>query len=193
MSFFNPKMSALTAIAARWIAILSALTLACAVGIVPFRSDNAFASTSSNLILNGDASASLCSSSGWEETTNPGWTITSGGPEAICYNNTGGFPNSSVPGAQPGNGYFGGGARGSSSLRQGVDVSADASTIDAGTATYNMSGWFGGYQSQNDRADLQATFLSSYGSSLGTSTIGPVTNKDRRNGTKFLNTPHSAV
>jgi hypothetical protein len=142
--------------------------------------------TSSNLLLDGDGSAADCSLSGYEETTDPGWTITQGNPNVVCYKNTGGFPSFSTPGAQPGNGFFTGGTRGNSSMFQTVDVSADATAIDAGTATYNLSGWLGGYSSQNDRADVVATFLSSTGGSLGTSEIGPVTNTMRGNKTEFL-------
>jgi Phosphoesterase family/Putative Ig domain len=144
------------------------------------------ASQGGNLIVDGDAESALCSQSGFEETTVPGWTITSGGPNSICFNNTGGFPGSTVPGAQPGNAYFTGGTRGNASLSQTVDVSAAASAIDAGSATYNLSGWLGGWQSQNDRVGLLATFLTSSGASLGSSQIGPVTNTDRGNVTEFL-------
>lgn len=139
-----------------------------------------------NLILDGDAESATCSQSGYEETTNPGWTITAGGPNAVCFNNTGGFPGASAPGAQPGSAYFTGGTRGNSSLRQTVDVSPDGSAIDSGTATYDLSGWLGGYSSQNDRAALVATFLTAAGGSLGTAQIGPVTNSDRGNATEFL-------
>jgi hypothetical protein len=143
-------------------------------------------SSSGNLILGGDGQFADCSLSGYEETTNPGWTITAGDPNVVCYANTGGFPSSSVTGAQPGEGFFTGGQRGNASMFQDVSVSADASAIDAGTATYDLSGWLGGYGSQNDRADVVATFLSSSGGSLGTSEIGPVTNSQRKNTTEFL-------
>ncbi|HWF26455.1 MAG TPA: amidase family protein [Solirubrobacteraceae bacterium] len=65
-------------------------------------------------------------------------------------------------------------------------MSADASAIDGGTASYDLSGWLGGYGSQNDRVALVATFLNSSGASLGTTQIGPVTNTDRGNVTEFL-------
>ena len=142
--------------------------------------------TSGNLLVDGDGSAADCSLSGYEETTDPGWTITAGNPNVVCYSNTGGFPSSSTPGAQPGAGFFTGGTRGNSSMQQTVGVSADASAIDAGTATYDLSGWLGGYGSQNDRADVVATFLNASGASLGTAEIGPVTNTMRSNTTEFL-------
>ncbi|MBV8529173.1 MAG: ricin-type beta-trefoil lectin domain protein [Candidatus Dormibacteraeota bacterium] len=144
------------------------------------------ANQSANLLVDGDGSAADCSLSGYEETTIPGWTITSGGPNFTCYNATGGFPTASTPGAQPGNGLFTGGTRGNSSLQQNVDVAADATAIDGGSATYNLSGWLGGWQTQNDRADVVATFVNGSGASLGSSQIGPVTNTDRGNVTEFL-------
>jgi hypothetical protein len=146
----------------------------------------AHASTSGNLIINGDGNSGLCSSSGYEDLTMPGWTITSGAPNVTCYVNTGGFPTTSTPGAQSGQGMFTGGTHGNASMTQTADVSADASAIDAGTTTYNLSGWLGGWSSQNDRAAVVATFLNSSGVSVGSSQIGPVTNTDRKNTTKFL-------
>jgi hypothetical protein len=140
----------------------------------------------SNQLVDGNGSAASCSQSGYDETTDPGWMITSGDPNVVCYANDGGFPGSSVPGAQPGAGYFTGGQRGSSSMTQTVNVSADASAIDGGTATYNLSGWLGGWSSQNDRAGVAATFLNSAGGSVGSTQIGPVTAADRGNTTEFL-------
>lgn len=123
------------------------------------------AATSGNLIVDGDGSAALCSSSGYEDTSIPGWTITSGAPNVTCYNNTGGFPTASTTGAQPGPGLFTGGTHGNASMTQTVDVSAAASAIDTGTATYDLSGWLGGFGGQNDRADVVATFLDATGGS----------------------------
>jgi hypothetical protein len=148
--------------------------------------DNLQFTLDSNLIVDGDSSAAMCSHSGWEETTLPGWTISSGSPSTLCYANTDGFPDASIPGAQPGDGYFSGGARGSSSMTQTVNVAADASAIDSGVATYNLSGWLGGYGSENSYATLNATFLNSSGASVGSTQIGPVTAADRNNATEFL-------
>ncbi len=146
----------------------------------------------SNQLVDGDGSAASCSQSGYDETTDPGWTITSGDPNLVCYTNDGGFPDSSAPGAQPGNGYFTGGQRGSSSMTQTVNVAADAAAIDAGTATYNLSGWLGGYSSQNDRADVVATFLNSSGGAVGSTQIGPVTAADRGNTSDSCSAPPPA-
>jgi hypothetical protein len=142
---------------------------------------------SSNLIVNGAAESATCTTSGYDANTSPGWTAASGGPNSVCVSNTGGFPGASTPGVQPGAAYFTGGTHGNGSLTQTVSVAAAATAIDAGSATYNLSGWLGGYSSQNDRVGLVATFLNATGSSLGSSQIGPVTATDRGNATKFLN------
>jgi hypothetical protein len=120
--------------------------------------------------------------------TLPGWTITSGEPNAVCYGAPGGFPTASTPGSPTrGTAFFTGGGTGNSSLSQIVDVSAAASSIDAGGVPYNLSGWLGGYASQNDRAGVTATFLNASGATLGTAAqIGPVTAKNRGSVTEFL-------
>lgn len=50
---------------------------------------------------------------------------------------------------------------------------------DAGGFPFVLSGWFGGYASQNDNAQLTATFRSAGGAALGTSAVGPVLAADR--------------
>jgi hypothetical protein len=67
-----------------------------------------------------------------------------------------------------------------------VSVAADQRQIDAGQATFDLSGWLGGHGSENDRAALIATFLDSVGGALGSRQIGPVTNADRGDVTAFL-------
>jgi hypothetical protein len=171
----------------RWRAV--GLVFATTVGLsmtAPAGTPAASAATNGNLLVNGHDSAGLCSSSGYEGMTIPGWTITSGAPNVTCYNNTGGFPDASAPGAQPGQGMFTGGTHGNASMTQTADVSAAATAIDAGTASYNLSGWLGAWSKQNDRADVVATFLNATGGPLGTSQIGPVTATDRKNTTEFL-------
>src|SRR5215472_15643112 len=90
-------------------AVPLALALSTAIGAAGARVARA---DSPNLIVNGDAETGLCSQSGYEEMTIPGWTVTSGGPNEVCFTNTGGFPPASAPGAQPGNAYFTGGTDG---------------------------------------------------------------------------------
>jgi hypothetical protein len=71
-------------------------------------------------------------------------------------------------------------------MTQTVDVSADAGPIDGGAATFDLSGWLGGYSSQKDRAGVTATFLGTTGASLGTAQLGPVTARDRDGTSQFL-------
>ncbi|MEY9940591.1 putative Ig domain-containing protein [Streptacidiphilus sp. MAP5-3] len=142
------------------------------------------ATTSANLILNGDAETGQCSPGGWEETTVPGWQITSGDPVIDCYNSTN-VANTTTPGAQ-GTSYFQGGSRGSSEMVQTVDVSSAASAIDAGGVSSTLSGYLGGVGSYADASQVTATYLDASGTSLGTSVIGPATPAMRSNTTELL-------
>jgi len=71
-------------------------------------------------------------------------------------------------------------------MTQTVSVSADAAAIDVGTASYNLSGWLGGYSTQDGRADVVATFLYASSASVGSAQIGPVTAADRGYVLEFL-------
>ncbi|MFI6683786.1 alkaline phosphatase family protein [Streptomyces sp. NPDC050485] len=144
--------------------------------------------TSGNLLVDaGGESAAICSPNGLDGMTVPGWTITGGEPNVVCYGAAGGYPTASTPGSPTrGKGFFAGGATGNSGLSQNVDVSSAASAIDAGGVGYNLSGWLGGYASQNDRVALSGTFLDGSGNTLGSTSLGPVTNTDRGNTTEFL-------
>jgi hypothetical protein len=147
----------------------------------------AAASAGTNLLVNPGAETGECSPNGLQGVTLPGWNITSGMPNIVCYGTAGGYPTSSTPGSpMRGNAFFAGGATGNGAMEQVVDVSSGASAIDAGGVTFNLSGWLGGYASQNDRAAVTATFYSGSGSSLATRQIGPVLAADRANTTEFL-------
>ncbi|WP_198045642.1 alkaline phosphatase family protein [Kitasatospora mediocidica] len=147
------------------------------------------ATTSGNLLLNSGAETGQCSPGGWEETTLPGWQITSGDPVIDCYN-AANVANTGTPGAQ-GASYFQGGSRGSSEMTQLTDVSSAAAAIDAGTVHSTLSAQLGGVGSYNDAAAVTITYLDASGASLGTSAIGPVLAADRSNTTEFL--PRSAT
>ncbi|MDH6121767.1 hypothetical protein ABH930_002954 [Kitasatospora sp. GAS204A] len=145
-------------------------------------------STSGNLIVDaGGESAAICSPNGLDGMTVPGWTITGGEPNVVCYGAAGGFPDANTPGSPSrGTGFFAGGATGNSGLSQTADVSSAASAIDGGGVGYDLSGWLGGYASQNDRVGLTATFRNAAGTALGSAQLGPVSNTDRNNTTEFL-------
>lgn len=78
--------------------LLGAALAAPAVG--PVVTPAAAATTSANLLLNSGAETSRCSPGGWEETTVPGWQLTSGDPVINCYNATNGA-NTSTPARRP--------------------------------------------------------------------------------------------
>ncbi|NUP48385.1 MAG: hypothetical protein HOW97_13915 [Catenulispora sp.] len=143
---------------------------------------------SGNLLVDAGAEdAAQCSSNGLDGMTMPGWTIASGEPNAVCYGAAGGYPDANTPGsADRGRQFFTGGATGNSDLAQTVDVSGAASAVDAGGVPFSLSGWLGGYASQNDRVGMTATFLNASGAAVGTAAVGPVTSTDRGGVTEFL-------
>jgi uncharacterized protein (TIGR03437 family) len=138
-----------------------------------------------NLILNGDAEASVASASCSPPASIPGW-ITDG-QASICKYGTGGPPDASSPGpSDRGNNYFFGGASVRAVLSQSVNVSTWAPQIDSGTQPYILSGWLGGWQDQNDNALVRANFRNVSNVILSSAVIGPVTAADRNNVTGLL-------
>lgn len=166
------------------VALAMALAAGClvAVGIT----SPARATTSANLLLNGSAETSQCSMGGWEETTVPGWQITSADPVINCYGVPTGASTATPGSPTKGQAYFQGGSRGSSQLSQTVDVSSAAGAIDGGSVHSTLSGWLGGIGSYDDAAKVTITYRNGSGGSLGTSSIGPVLAADRSSATKFL-------
>lgn len=163
-------------------ALLAALTTLVGTG------STASAATSANLLADpGGEAVFQCSPNGLNGMTVPGWTITGGEPNVVCYGASGGWPDASTPGSPTrGTGFLTGGATGDAGLSQTADVSAAASSIDAGGVPFTLSGWLGGWSTQNDRVGLTATFRDGSGTALGTASVAPVTAADRGYTTKFL-------
>jgi len=83
--------------------------------------------------------------------------------------------------------FFGGSSNTTATLTQPVSLAKYASAIDAGKATFVMSGWLGGYADQADAVTVTAAFLDANGQQVGTpATIGPVTPAMRGNQTKLM-------
>jgi len=87
--------------------------------------------------------------------------------------------------------YFYGGVTGSTaasqhSIAQTIGVSELAAEIDASQIAFDLSGYFGGFDTQNDTAALKCDFLSASGAVLASATIGDVTAQNRKNVTKLL-------
>lgn len=141
-------------------------------------------SGSGNLLVNPGADSGNCTKSGLDGLTVPGWTVTSGMPNVVCW---GTWLTSATPGPSTrGTGYFTGGATGSSGLSQTVPVGSAAAAIDTGTVTYSLSGWLGGWSNSADVVALSASFLGSSGQNLGNVTVGPVSASTRGNTTELL-------
>jgi hypothetical protein len=87
--------------------------------------------------------------------------------------------------------YFYGGDIGASSaethsISQTISVAELAAAIDAGDASFELSGYFGGYLDQADTASLTSAFLNDSGGPLSSAEIGNVTAADRGNMTGLL-------
>lgn len=139
-----------------------------------------------NLIVNGDAE----SGTGGDGTTLysiPGFTTT-GNFTVAKYGTGGGFPLSTSPGpgARGVNLFVGGLNSPASSASQSISVSSLAGIIDTGAARYDLSAFLGGYADQADNATLTATFQTISNVTLGSVSIGPVSNTNRTNITGLL-------
>jgi hypothetical protein len=120
-----------------------------------------------------------------------GWAVT-GDFTAVQYGAAGGFPTAANSASiNGGANFFGGGNVATSTGTQTVNVSAWSATIDAGTEGASLSGDLGGYSTQDDNMVVTATYLGASGASLGSLTIGPVTEGQRGGQTTLL--PQSAT
>ena len=112
----------------------------------------------------------------------PGWTTT-GSFTAVAY----GTPGFHGPVEGGGANYFTGGDGSEvAQASQTFDVSADAGLIDECRVSAKATGWFGGFEAQNDRAGADVAFLAADGSSLGSIQTGFPTAADRDGLTRFL-------
>jgi hypothetical protein len=166
------------------LSILFVLVCLLMTGLVPV-SANAPArllptAVSDNLIVNAGAEDGEGSLTDYEVVPVPGWT-TQGNFTVMRYASGGGGPDNNTPGpAERGANFFGGGPdNAASSATQTIDLSSYAAAIDMGNQTFTLSGYLGGWSSQGDDATLTINFKNAANLSLGTATIGPVTNAER--------------
>jgi hypothetical protein len=132
-----------------------------------------------NLIVNGDAEGSVGSSNGENNGSTPGFATT-GTFAVVQYNLGGGFPSAGDPGvAAGGANFFAGGTPGPSTASQMIDVSSGSTIIDLGTTSFSLSALLGGFATQADNAMLTITFLNSVNASVGSASLGPVSEIDR--------------
>jgi hypothetical protein len=137
-----------------------------------------------NLLVNGDAEAVAAASTA--VISIPGWT--SDGNVSILRYGSGDFPSTTSPGPSTrGNNFFYGGNVGAASASQSVSLSSSATSIDAGTASYTLSAWIGGFSTQADTATVSITFFDAKLQQLGSSaTIGSVSVTERASTTSLL-------
>jgi uncharacterized protein (TIGR03437 family) len=129
-----------------------------------------------NLIVNGDAESGAGVGANNVLATIPGWT--SSGANVITYASGYGIQTTDIVPVAAGKNYFSNG-NSSSSMTQTVSFSAAAGVVDAGTATYDSSGYFGGYSDDDDAATMSVAFLNASGASLSSISIGGVKSADR--------------
>jgi Phosphoesterase family len=154
------------------------------VAISGMSTSSAVATTSGNLLVDGDGESGKCTSDWSAVTTVPGWTVVQGNPALVCYSITS-FTTPSSP--APGAAFIADGPYGDSELAQTVNVSSAATAIDAGGVTFNLSGWLGGYTIYSGQTVVNATFLDANGNVLGTpAQLSGVTAAARSSKTEFL-------
>ena len=133
-----------------------------------------------NVLTNGGAEAGPGGNGRTGSVTVPGWTASNGA--TVTAYGTGNFPSATSPGpANRGDNFFSGGNgfASSSALTQSIDLTMDATAIDAGSVVYEFSAWLGGFSGQADRAVAAVSFLDAVGDVLQTLELGPVTSTDR--------------
>lgn len=117
----------------------------------------------------------------------PGWKI-SGRLTITRWDTANGYPVATDPGPEDrGANFFSGGPDSASStatIRMELPVSP--ARIDAGQVVAELSGWFGGFQGQDDSASLKATFLTSAGAELESMRVGGFTAEQRQGLTALL-------
>lgn len=171
------------------LASLGAASLATALGA------GAAPGVAKNLIVNGNAERGDAVNDASSMSNDiPGWTRT-GKFTLVEYGASGGFPDATVQTAvKGGKSFFAGGpANPGSAISQEIRVASLAKLIDSGKARATLSGYIGGYASQNDSLVATATFLSAAGAKLGAVKIGPVSAAARKSVTGMLPKTASAV
>ena len=142
-----------------------------------------------NIILNPGAEAGPGSADG-STVPVPHWTVKKGGVfTAVQYGASGGFPAKTDPGPKSrGVNFFAGGNGGKANAQtatQTDSLKSFAGVIAAG-ATFTLAGYLGGFDGQTDNATVTVTWEDSTGATLGTATIGPVTEGARHGNTGLL-------
>lgn len=164
--------------------------LALATGLIGYStSSHAVLVFGSNVIVNGGAEADVggggtvfVSPSGWTNSSN------TNGITVVEYGAPGGYPTATDPGpVDRGLNFFGGTISNPlANITQLLNVSNAATEIDAGQVTFNLSGYLGGFNGQDDQATFSVSFRDAASVLLSMTTVGPVTLSDRGGVTGLL-------
>jgi hypothetical protein len=105
------------------------------------------------------------------------------------------FPTKHSPGPKNrGKNFFAGGPSGTTSTGRQVDtLKPYKKLISSGKAAFTLSGWLGGFSSQDDDATLTATWETTAGAAISHTTIGPVTEAQRKGITGMLHRSSAGV
>ncbi|MFE4373873.1 phosphoesterase [Streptomyces sp. NPDC056835] len=138
-----------------------------------------------NLLVNGDAERGP-GGSAEPVSAVQGWVVREGAPALIGYDVGNGYPTPADPGPAPahrGSRFFSGGNSPRTELVQDVTLPAAGrvgrAAVDAGRVRYAVSGWLGGYATQEDGARLSVEFRDGRGTPVALSVLGPVTAAER--------------
>ena len=159
--------------------IVGALAMTLGAGAQP--------SAAPNLIVNGSAEQGEAGD-GYEIVADvPGWAR-KGKFTVVSYGAPNGFPDSTAKAlVRGGSNFFAGGPENpGSALSQDIDVAAKKGLIDGGRLKATLSGYIGGFATQNDSLIATAIFRSQAGARLGSIRIGPVNAAARKNVTGMI-------
>jgi hypothetical protein len=185
----------LQAVRARRMSLLLALALGLVVALTVLSSAGADVApdvgSTGNLLGNPDAESGPGGNGAVKPI--PRWTKGSTNcgadkPTVIKYGAQGGFPKPGSPGPPDrGAKFFAGGPTICSPyITQFVDLTHHADPIDAGLAKFTLSGWFGGFKTQNDTAGIEVDFYRDNGKFISKSSTGYPNSGDRGGVTGFL-------
>jgi hypothetical protein len=141
-----------------------------------------------NLIKNPGAEAGVGSSDGTTVPV-PDWGRDDVGATPVKYGAAGGFPDAHTPGPpKRGHNFFAGGRDVSNgTFFQKVSIAKYKNAINAGHVTFALKAWLGGFANDPDYAYVTLNFMDGNDDLVGSqTTIGPVSNTQRHNQTKFL-------
>jgi len=138
---------------------------------------------SGNLIADGNGEAGYCTRDWNAATTIPGWTVTAGSPNVMCYS-AAQFRHPAVRGGEAaGRGLLSSGPYGDSALTQTVWLPPGVTTRPA---AFRLSGWLGGWRRERGWVRVSLAFVGRPGQQLGSARLRTVSRAERHGRTSLL-------